>query len=189
MLQDQRTSIHSKLYLIPLLLFGVVLHSCDSTPGPASASTGFKFCYNDFYIPQEYKSGWEAFDPLFYKDSNYLNAFDLTLAVQDPNIKKKGSFNFGSKMINNAELSVDFFPLDQDTSKSYQYIHQYRCVYDPPKYKFATVAYPNPCMGKDTKAKMSTALSSYCLFLVLPLLRKSNLQLALVGSILDLALT
>ncbi|MDC0230549.1 hypothetical protein OAK19_01150, partial [Aureispira] len=117
-----------------------------------------KVYYNGFPIPDTYKSGWEKYDHLFQRDSNYVNEFDLTLRNKKDYSGFPSVLETNSKMIFNDELEVYFYPLNQDTSKQYQYVHKYNCIKEPKKYRYADVAYPNPCLGADVKAKARVVL-------------------------------
>lgn len=142
-------------YLVKAFLFlGTIwsLFSCSNEPASPPA---FKIYYNDFAVPPM-DSSWTRFAYLFQKDTNYLNEFELTTIVPHTYYKDwqpAATLPTRSKMITKADLEVHFYPLDQDTAKQFQYIHKYNCVYDPKNYYFADIAYPNPCAGKDKKAK------------------------------------
>jgi hypothetical protein len=141
--------------LATFFLFIWLVFAC--TPSSVPSKEEIKVFYNDFEVPQEYHSGWERFDSQFKKDSNYLNEFELTKLAN--NYSKEdlpvSTLSSRSKMILKEDLEVHFYPLDQDTSKQYQYVHKFNCVKDPVNYKYADVAYPNPCQGeKEASAKV-----------------------------------
>ena len=134
--------------------------------------------YNDFPVSEDYKSGWEKFSVNFKKDSNYVNEFDLTIQEKDyykSNASPLSTLNSSSKMIINEDLEVHFFPLNQDTAIEFQYVYKFNCLKDPKNFRFADVAYPNPCQGKDLMAKARA-------FLVNKTDRKKNALLPFVLS-------
>ena len=120
---------------------------------PNEPREGVKVYYNGFSIPDAYKSGWEKYDHLFKSDKNYVNEFELTIRDTNDYSGLPSVLETNSKMIINNDLEVYFYPLNQDTSKQYQYVHKYNCVKEPKQYRYADVAYPNPCLGEDVKAK------------------------------------
>ncbi len=143
--------------LATVLLIVCLLISCNSSSSVADKAPQVKVFYNDFEAPSSFHSGWERFDNQFKKDTNYLNDFELTKLVQAyPDTESPVStLPTSSKMIKKEDLEVYFYPLQQDTSDQFQYVHKFNCVKDPVNYKYADVAYPNPCKG-ERKASAKT---------------------------------
>ncbi len=136
------------------------MSSCFNEEHGYTEDNSVKVYYNGFPVRDDYKSGWEKFAHLFQTDTNYVNEFGLTRLP--PHTYKHwqpaSTLPTESKMIVTTDLEVHFFPLDQDTAKQFQYVHQYNCVYDPQNYRYADVAYPNPCLPNDPPAKAKVVL-------------------------------
>ena len=138
------------LLRICFLFLTAIAISCNSSDKTNDKTPETKVFYNGFEVPESFQSGWERFDAQFKKDSNYLNEFELTKLVNlyTADNKPVSTLPSASKMISKEGLEVHFYPLNQDTIGQYQYVHRYTCVKDPVNYKYADVAYPNPCKGE-----------------------------------------
>lgn len=136
------------------------LSSCQETSHEYTKDNGVKVYYNDFPVRDDYKGGWEKFSHLFKSDTNYVNEFGLTKLPPHTykHWRPSSTLQSNSKMIIREDLEAHFYPLDQDTAKEFVYVHQYNCVYDPKNYRYADVAYPNPCLPNDPPAKARVVL-------------------------------
>jgi len=148
-----------------LLFFSLVilsLWSCQDTPHEYITDTGVKVYYNGFPVRDDYKGGWEKFSYLFKSDTNYVNEFGLTKLPPHTykHWKPYSTLQSNSKMIVREDLEAHFYPLSQDTAKEFLYVHQYNCIYDPKNYRYADVAYPNPCLPNDPPAKAKVVLTN-----------------------------
>jgi len=150
-----------------LAIIAMVLASCTDTPTtppqnnnqPLSSDeeSKVKVYYGDFDVPKPNPEAWAQFDHLFAKDTNYVNEHGLAPLSNDfyKDWQPSSTLPTNSKMIANKELEVHFYPLNQDTTKYFQYVHEYKCSYDLKKDGYhAQVAYPSPCSGKKQKAKV-----------------------------------
>lgn len=147
------------LFVIALILI-FQLSSCQSDQLVNNDTV--KTYYNDFPVPSSSYTGWEKYAGLFQKDMNHVNKFGLSKLPLETykHWRPATTLPYRSKMIDRQDLKVDFFPLNQDTAKSFEYIHEFNCVYNPKDFRYADVAYPNPCLGPDTKAKAKVVLTN-----------------------------
>ena len=81
--------------VIVLYLLFFVFYGCK-TNGPVDE---VKVYYNDFLIPDNFKSGWEKFDHLFQPDTNYVNEFGLVLRETNDYSGLPSTLGTNSKMI------------------------------------------------------------------------------------------
>jgi len=144
-------STKQMVFFVGIFLF---FSACTSEKKDAPAlKKNVKVYYNGFSITDNYKTGWEQFTPLFQVDTSTLNKYGITL------VSPASTLPTSSKMLIREDLEAHFYPLDLDTAKQYQYVHQYNCVYEPAAFKYADVAYPNPCeYGPTAKTKARAVL-------------------------------
>ncbi|MCP4443512.1 MAG: family 16 glycosylhydrolase [Aureispira sp.] len=111
-------------------------------------SVGKPFFYGEKEVPDMGKPGWQRFSHLFEQNTDYINKFELAI-LPDHYVKNwwpESSFGNEAKLVNNKDLDIKFYPLNQEnTAGRFQYVHRYKCVYDPENYEYANIAYPNPC--------------------------------------------
>lgn len=148
---------------------GVVLlciwSSCQDPINTQQTYTPFRDTYlKPFEAPEGYSSGWEAFDAHFEKNASFVNDYRVGLLTEFARRQPlpNSTFPERSRAVQSADLTAHFFPLDLDTTERYQYAHEYACIYEPDHFRFADVAFPNPCYhGGDTaKAKARVELTN-----------------------------
>lgn len=153
---------HSKntilISLLGCLLLGLAACSSDSSQKNSPPPTPYKPIYKAPTIAKNLSD----YAYLYQKDINYVNDFRLTRLAPDfyDNEVLESTLNVPSKAVNSNQITAHFYPLELDTTEQYQYIHDYKCVYDPENYRYADVAYPNPCMTNGAKAKAKVVLTN-----------------------------
>lgn len=110
--------------------------------------------FGSFNVPAYDTLQLVKYDSMFFVDRNYVN--DFGLAKYDRSACKsllmRNTFPRSSFMSSYQGIDLHFFPLDQDTAKSYQYVHEYECLYESDSlHRYAEVAYPSPCLGEDIR--------------------------------------
>lgn len=147
------------VFFVGIFLFFV---ACKSEKKDFSGiKENVKVYYNEFPIPNEYRTGWEKFAHIFQKDTSYVNEYRVTLVSPEAykHYTPASTLPSSSKMLIREDLEAHFYPLDLDTAKHYQYAHKYNCVYEPHIFKYADVAYPSPCeYGPNAKTKARAVL-------------------------------
>lgn len=150
--------------LLSMLLFACGEDKPDVPPPPVPVAGEFQepkstgrqpTFYGNYEVPEMGGGNWQRFSHLFEQDSNYLNEFELAVLPEHyaKNWWPASSFGDVPKDMNYEGLEVKFHPLSQeDVGSRFQYVHRYKCVYDPVSYSYANIAYPNPC-NADSIAK------------------------------------
>ena len=135
-------------------LVALIFGSCGGDPvNTQQEAAPFQDTYvKPFERPEGFDGGWERFDVHFEKNKTFVNDHRVGLltnhARQQP--LPASSFPMRSQAIQSSNLEAHFFPLDLDTTERYQYVHEYAKIYAPHRYRYADVAFPNPCYHGDT---------------------------------------